>query len=94
MAHWNGGWWIAALGFSMLLAIGCPTADDDDSVGDDDAADDDAADDDAGDDDATCDVPAPTFAGVLDHTGAVVSPDALIGHPTVLWFYPIASTAG
>lgn len=36
----------------------------------------------------------PTFTKVVDSTGAKVSPDALQGHWTVLWFYPAASTAG
>ena len=33
-----------------------------------------------------------SFEQVLDHTGAAVSPEDLIGHPTVLWFYPMANT--
>ena len=37
---------------------------------------------------------APTFTQVVDTTGAKVTPDALQGHWTVLWFYPAASTAG
>ena len=36
----------------------------------------------------------PAFSRVKDHNGALVSPDALLGHWTVLWFYPRASTAG
>ena len=83
----------AALGWGLL---GCPGGDDDDSGGGDDDAtadDDDAT---AGDDDdtASCDLPAPVFAEVQDHLGQMVSPDALVGHATVMWFYPIASTSG
>ena len=36
----------------------------------------------------------PTFSKVVDVTGAKVTPDALQGHWTVLWFSPAASTAG
>ena len=36
----------------------------------------------------------PQFAKVKDTTGAYASEDALLGHYTVLWFYPAASTAG
>ena len=36
----------------------------------------------------------PTFTKVVDSTGVTVTPDALQGHWTVLWFYPAASTAG
>ena len=36
----------------------------------------------------------PTFLKVVDSTAAKVTPDALQGHWTVLWFYPAASTAG
>ena len=37
---------------------------------------------------------APLFTKVVDSTAAKVTPDALQGHWTVLWFYPAASTAG
>ena len=37
---------------------------------------------------------APAFTKVVDFQGAKVTPDALQGHYTVLWFYPAASTAG
>ena len=37
---------------------------------------------------------APLFTTVVDSTAAKVTPDALQGHWTVLWFYPAASTAG
>ncbi len=90
--------WIGFVALALPPWVGCePAVDDDagdDDAGDDDAGDDDAGDDDAGDDDAACEVPPPTFGGVLDHTGAAVSPDALLGHPTVMWFYPAASTGG
>ena len=34
------------------------------------------------------------FAEVRDHTGAAVSQGALLGHWSVLWFYPKAQTSG
>jgi len=39
-------------------------------------------------------LPAPTFASVLNRDGSPRSRDHLIGHPTVLWFYPAAATGG
>lgn len=39
-------------------------------------------------------IPLPEFSGVLDSTGASVTQDQLLGHPTVLWFYPAAGTYG
>lgn len=39
-------------------------------------------------------LPLPTFTHVVDSTGAAVTPDMLVGHWTVMWFYPAASTAG
>lgn len=38
-------------------------------------------------------VPAPEFAARDEH-GAARSRDDLLGHPTVLWFYPAAGTYG
>lgn len=38
-------------------------------------------------------VPAPEFT-VRNRDGAARSRDALLGHPTVVWFYPAAATAG
>ena len=38
--------------------------------------------------------PIAKFTKVVDSTGAKMTPDALQGHWTVLWFYPAASTAG
>jgi len=37
--------------------------------------------------------PLPTFSA-LNSDGAERGQDDLLGHPTVLWFYPIASTGG
>lgn len=34
------------------------------------------------------------LASVLDHDGKQVSKDALLGHWSVLWFYPKARTPG
>lgn len=34
------------------------------------------------------------FEGVLSHTGQPRDIDALRGHPTVLWFFPMAGTPG
>lgn len=34
------------------------------------------------------------FADVVDHHGAKVSHEALVGHWSVLWFYPKAQTSG
>lgn len=34
------------------------------------------------------------FEGVLSHTGQPRSLDALTGHPTVVWFFPMAGTPG
>lgn len=40
------------------------------------------------------DVPLPAFAGVFGMDGASRTPADLLGHPTVLWFYPAAGTGG
>ena len=40
------------------------------------------------------DTSLPSFAGVLDHTGAAVTPADLVGQWTAIWFYPLASTTG
>jgi hypothetical protein len=37
---------------------------------------------------------APAFSGVRNRDGAVRSQADLMGHPTVLWFYPAAFTGG
>jgi hypothetical protein len=37
---------------------------------------------------------APSFSGVMNQDEVVVSPQALIGHFSVLWFYPFANTSG
>ena len=39
-------------------------------------------------------VALPAFSQVVDSSGASVSPDALKGHWSVLWFYPLAGTSG
>ena len=36
----------------------------------------------------------PSFSGVEDHTGAKVKPSDLLGHWTVMWFFPMAGTPG
>jgi cytochrome oxidase Cu insertion factor (SCO1/SenC/PrrC family) len=41
----------------------------------------------------TAPVPLPDFHAVDQH-GQPRSKEALLGHPTVLWFYPAAATAG
>jgi hypothetical protein len=38
--------------------------------------------------------PAPTFESVVDNAGNLVDQDALLGSPTVLWFFPAANTTG
>ena len=38
-------------------------------------------------------IAAPPFTAT-NRDGAPRGPDALLGHPTVLWFYPAAATAG
>ncbi len=38
-------------------------------------------------------VPLPTFAAINQH-GEARGPDHLVGHATVLWFYPLADTPG
>jgi peroxiredoxin len=38
-------------------------------------------------------VPAPEFQAVA-HTGAARTRTDLMGHPTVLWFFPIVGTPG
>ena len=38
-------------------------------------------------------VPAPEFSAT-NRDGGVRTRDALVGHPTVIWFYPAAATAG
>lgn len=39
-------------------------------------------------------VPVPTFTQVVDSAGQPVSQDDLMGHYTVVWFYPAAQTSG
>ncbi len=34
------------------------------------------------------------LASVVDHEGQTVTPKALLGHWSVLWFYPKAQTSG
>jgi len=71
--------------------------DDDDAADDDDATSDDDTtgdDDTSGDDDDACQLPAPEFEHVVDHLSQPVSPDTLLGHHTVMWFYPVAATSG
>ncbi len=41
----------------------------------------------------TTPVPAPDFHAV-NQRGEPRTKDALLGHPTVMWFYPAAATAG
>ena len=38
-------------------------------------------------------IPAPTFS-VLNEDEQVRTRDDLLGHPTVMWFYPAAATSG
>lgn len=38
--------------------------------------------------------PIPAFTQVADSTGTAVGPADLIGHWTVMWFYPAAGTSG
>jgi hypothetical protein len=38
-------------------------------------------------------IEAPAFTAV-NRDGAPRDPTALLGHPTVLWFYPLAASAG
>jgi len=38
--------------------------------------------------------PLPDFAGVLDTAGEAFNGDQLLGSWTVIWFYPLALTAG
>lgn len=42
---------------------------------------------------ATAPLPLPAFA-VTNHLGEPRGPEHLQGHPTVLWFYPMAGTPG
>ena len=39
-------------------------------------------------------LPPPTFASVRNLDGAARTPADLVGHPTVMWFYPAAGTGG
>ena len=39
-------------------------------------------------------LPLPAFAKVVDSEAAAVTADALLGHYTVVWFYPAAQTSG
>ena len=39
-------------------------------------------------------LPLPTFASVTNRDGTVRVPADLVGHPTVMWFYPAANTGG
>ncbi len=39
-------------------------------------------------------LPLPEFTQVVDSTGKSVTDQELLGHYTVLWFYPAASTGG
>ena len=36
----------------------------------------------------------PTFSGVMNQDSEVVTQDALLGHFSVMWFYPFANTSG
>jgi hypothetical protein len=38
-------------------------------------------------------IDAPSFVATSEH-GELRDRDALLGHPTVMWFYPAAGTAG
>lgn len=38
--------------------------------------------------------PIAAFEGVIAHTGEPRTKDALLGHPTVVWFFPFAGTPG
>ncbi len=80
----------------LLAACAGPTAADDDLVSDDDSTE-------VGDDDATVDsallhgdvpdlpIDLPEFAA-LNRDGGARDRDDLLGHPSVLWFYPAAFT--
>jgi hypothetical protein len=37
---------------------------------------------------------APAFSSVVNQDVALVSRDDLLGHPTVMWFYPAATSGG
>jgi hypothetical protein len=39
-------------------------------------------------------LPPPTFAAVTNRDGSPRTPADLVGHPTVMWFYPAAGTGG
>ena len=93
---------LALVLFLAACAAGGAPGDDDTTAGDDDSA---AGDDDsvAGDDDSTpvqlngtppdTPLPAPDFTA-QNQRGETVGPDQLLGHPTVLWFFPAAGTPG
>lgn len=36
----------------------------------------------------------PAFSGVMNQLGEAVSPDDLVGHFSVLWFFPLAHSPG
>ena len=36
----------------------------------------------------------PSFTGVMNQDSQVVTQDALLGHFSVMWFYPFANTSG
>ena len=39
-------------------------------------------------------LPPPSFAAVTNRDGSPRVPADLVGHPTVMWFYPAANTGG
>jgi hypothetical protein len=39
-------------------------------------------------------LPLPTFASVTNYDGTARAQADLVGHPTVMWFYPAAGTGG
>ena len=39
-------------------------------------------------------LPLAAFSEVVDSDGAAQTPNAILGSPTVMWFYPAASTGG
>ena len=39
-------------------------------------------------------LPLPSLAEVRDEAGNLIARDAILGHWTVLWFYPAAATPG
>lgn len=80
---------------ALGLALGCASSKDDSGStgGNADGAADGADGDELNGDTPDSDVPAPTFTAA-NRDGSARSREDLLGQPSVMWFYPLAASAG